>query len=71
MARTPAWKIRALEEANDLWVELHDEGHKLEKLTDYHWRYKGVNIWPSSKKYQTADGTVKEYSDFKEFVKSL
>ena len=65
-----AWKKEALKQANKDWYELHDLGYRLEMLTDYHWKYRGVDIWPSSKKYMR-DKKVKTYTDLVDLVKSL
>lgn len=71
MAKTPAWKVAALADARDQWYELHDDGYKIEMLTDYHWKYKDVNIWPSSKKYQRKGEKVKHYQDLIELITTL
>ena len=41
-------------------IAIEDAGHTVERLTDYHWRIDGMDVWPSSKKYQKA-GVVREY----------
>lgn len=47
-----AWQRRNLKEALDDVILLEDEGHTVERLNDWHWRINGVNVWPTTKKYQ-------------------
>lgn len=63
-----AWKVEAYKQANKEVVALEDEGHMIERLTDYHWRINGlIDVWPSSKKYQKA-GRVRTYKKLKEVL---
>lgn len=71
MARKPVWKQLAYKKALKTHFELEEDGYKVEMLTDYHWRYKNVNIWPGSKKYQEQGENVKCYEDLEELVKSI
>ena len=67
MAKTPRWKKIAYREALDEIIELEDEGYKIERLDDYHWKYKDIDIWPSSKKYQK-NGVVLEYDKIRDIL---
>lgn len=40
-----------LEKANEEIIEIEDEGHQVERFTDYHWRIEGIDVWPSSRKF--------------------
>lgn len=56
-----AWKLAALNQANDEAIAIEDEGHTIERFNDYHWRVDGrIDVWPSSKKYMVR-GVVREY----------
>lgn len=71
MSRYPAWKRIAIEEAREDIIYFMDEGYKVEMLTDYHWKINGVNVWPSSKKYQKEGHKVKSYNKLKDILKDL
>lgn len=55
-----AWKIRALEEAEEQIIEIEDNGATVLRCTDHHWKINGIDVWPSSKKYMK-NGIVKTY----------
>jgi len=70
--KKPAWKIAALKEARESLIDLEDDGMKLEMLTDYHWRFKNWNIWPSSQLAMKAGVKRKwKQGEFIKFIKSL
>ncbi len=46
----PNWKRIAYKEALDELVELEDDGFKIFRSTDWHWIYKGIDIYPSCRK---------------------
>lgn len=64
-------RAKNLADAESVLIDLEDEGFKVERLTDHHWRFKGINIWPSSKKFQKKGGEVEYYEKFKPFIKTL
>ena len=59
-SRTPAWKIRALMEAEEDIIYVEDAGHKVERFTDWHWRIDGIDFYPSTLKYMK-NKVVTEY----------
>lgn len=62
-------KIINLREANEQAVELEDEGHTIERFTDYHWRIDGrIDVWPSSKKFMR-NGMVRLYKRLPDIFK--
>ncbi len=62
MARQPCWKIEAYEQAcEEIWLIEDDPANKVHRLTDYHWRINGMDVWPSSKKYMR-NGVVRTYN---------
>ncbi len=68
------WKKLNLRKANEELIELLDDGHKIDLLTDWHWRIDGVvDIYPSTKTYNLFN--TKEYKQYEgtltKFVKSL
>lgn len=62
MSRQPAWKKIAYEKACEEIYEIEDLGHEVLRLTDYHWKINGIDVWPSSKKYMV-NGIVKTYQE--------
>ena len=60
------WKIQAYNQASNEIVEIEDNGHKVIRFNDYHWRIDNeIDIWPSTKKFMK-NGQVKKYSTLKE-----
>lgn len=52
-------KLNLIEAENEI-VEIEDCGHKVSRMTDYHWRIdEYIDIWPSSKKFMKLDGNFK------------
>ena len=68
MSRYPTWKRRALKWAEKQVIEIEDDGHKVLRFTDHHWRIDGMDVWPSSKKYKKY-GVIKEYVKLKDIFK--
>jgi len=61
MSRYPVWKKEALEKAEFDVIKIEDNGHTVERLTDYHWKINGIDVWPSSKKYMK-NGVIRKYN---------
>lgn len=64
----PQWKVLAMKDALDQIIDIEDDGHTVERFTDYHWRINGMNVWPSSKKYEK-HGVIREYQNLKDIIK--
>ena len=67
MAHKPLWKIIAYKEALIEIIELEDDGFNIERLTDWHWKYKNINIYPSSKKI-VKNGKVSNYNKIRDIL---
>lgn len=63
MSRYPTWKRVAMSNSLKQIIDIEDSGHKVDRLTDYHWKINGIDVWPSSKKYMRADKVVREYEN--------
>lgn len=67
--RYPAWKIIAMQSALKEIIDIEDDGHEVSRLTDYHWKIDGIDVWPSSQKYMKKDKVVREYNNLKDIFK--
>lgn len=50
-------KLNNLQQSLDEVILLEDEGHRVDRFSDVHWRIDDlVDVWPSTKKYMIRDG---------------
>lgn len=64
------WKRINLKEAIDEVIEIEDSEIRVDRLTDFHWKINGIDVWPSTKKYMV-NGEIKKYNKLNEIFSSI